>query len=326
MTRSRKNVDCSFPKGFFPENDPAASDLARAFGMLWQNSKPSFMGRKRSGEGFHGDEKILRSNIAKPDYIRAVEKIIEYIKSGDVYQVNMSQRFEMNFSGDSFALFERLYEKNPAPFFAYVDAGDHTIVCTSPERFLLLKQNRVETRPIKGTRPRGKTLAEDRKNREDLQQSRKDDAELSMIVDLLRNDIGKVCKGRIGAGSGAQAPGALPKRVSFGICGGGRAGRGQKRLRPDSRDLSRRLHHRVSQNQVHGDHRRTGAVPPPCLHRRHRVHRLPRNHGFEHRHSHGNRLAGQGLFFRGRRNRVRLGPGIRVRGNPSQGDRRSLPS
>jgi len=136
----------------------------------------------------------LRSNISKPDYMRAVEKIIEYIRAGDVYQVNMSQRFEMQFSGNSFTLFKHLFKKNPAPFFAYINAGDHHIVSTSPERFLLRQANVVETRPIKGTRPRGKSPEEDLKFRTELLKSRKDDAELSMIVDLLRNDIGKVCK------------------------------------------------------------------------------------------------------------------------------------
>ena len=84
---------------------------------------------------------------------------------------------------------------NPAPFFAYVNAGDHQIVSTSPERFLLRNGSRVETRPIKGTRPRGETPEKDREMKSALVRSPKDDAELSMIVDLLRNDIGKVCAG-----------------------------------------------------------------------------------------------------------------------------------
>jgi len=143
---------------------------------------------------FSGNPEGFKSNIAKSDYIRSVEKIIEYIKAGHVYQVNMSQRFDMQFSGDTFTLFKHLFEKNPAPFFAYINAGDHQIVSTSPERFLLMDGKRVETRPIKGTRPRGKKTDEDSRLRAELLKSRKDDAELSMIVDLLRNDIGKVCR------------------------------------------------------------------------------------------------------------------------------------
>jgi para-aminobenzoate synthetase component 1 len=88
----------------------------------------------------------------------------------------------------------KLYNENPAPFFAFINAGDHQIVSTSPERFLNMRGNYVETRPIKGTKPRGKTLEDDEKFRLQLVNSKKDEAELSMIVDLMRNDIGKVCE------------------------------------------------------------------------------------------------------------------------------------
>jgi para-aminobenzoate synthetase component 1 len=136
----------------------------------------------------------VKSNFTQPAYKAAVRNIIDYIAAGDVYQVNLSQRFETSFDGDGFALFRHLFQKNPAPFFAFIQAGDHQIVSTSPERFLLRKGNKVETRPIKGTRPRMSHPAEDRAMRAELTASAKDDAELSMIVDLLRNDIGKVCR------------------------------------------------------------------------------------------------------------------------------------
>ncbi|MEE4114001.1 MAG: aminodeoxychorismate synthase component I [Desulfobacteraceae bacterium] len=144
---------------------------------------------------FSGTGQRLKSNFSRADYISSVERIREYIAAGDVYQVNLSQRFEVGFRGDSYTLFAALYQMNPAPFFAYVNAGDHQIVSTSPERFLLRNGSRIETRPIKGTRPRGKTPEEDREMKAELARSPKDDAELSMIVDLLRNDIGKVCDG-----------------------------------------------------------------------------------------------------------------------------------
>ncbi|MBW2010457.1 MAG: aminodeoxychorismate synthase component I [Deltaproteobacteria bacterium] len=144
---------------------------------------------------FSGDPGGFRSNFTKANYLEALVKIKEYIASGHVYQVNMSQRFEMDFKGDTFSLFETLYHANPAPFFAYINAGDHQIVSTSPERFVQRIGKYVETRPIKGTKPRGKTEAEDQRLKISLKQSKKDDAELSMIVDLLRNDIGKVCEG-----------------------------------------------------------------------------------------------------------------------------------
>jgi len=145
--------------------------------------------------GFTATGGELRSNVSRSEHEAAVRRIREYIAAGDVYQVNLSQRFQMGFKGDGYRLFQTLYDMNPAPFFAYVNAGDHQIVSTSPERFLLRKGARVETRPIKGTRPRGRTPEEDRQMRSELVQSPKDDAELSMIVDLLRNDIGKVCAG-----------------------------------------------------------------------------------------------------------------------------------
>ncbi|MGD8771282.1 MAG: aminodeoxychorismate synthase component I [Desulfobacterales bacterium] len=143
---------------------------------------------------FRGDAGGFKSNFTQAGYMNAIKKIKEYIAAGDIYQVNMSQRFEMDVQGDTFSLFKTLYHNNPAPFFAYIHAGNHHIVSTSPERFLLQTGQHVETRPIKGTRPRGRTPVEDKKLRRELKQSKKDDAELSMIVDLLRNDIGKVCR------------------------------------------------------------------------------------------------------------------------------------
>lgn len=142
---------------------------------------------------FSGDAAGFKSNFNQAEYMTSIKRIKEYIESGHVYQVNMSQRFKMGFSGDPYSFFKALYHENPAPFFSFINAGDHQIVSTSPERFLKLRDRIVETRPIKGTRPRGRTAKKDNELKNDLQQSSKDDAELSMIVDLLRNDIGKVC-------------------------------------------------------------------------------------------------------------------------------------
>lgn len=150
--------------------------------------------KKTYNKSFQGGLDGFKSNFEKPDYLNTIEKIKDYINSGDIYQVNMSQRFVTDFSGDVFELFKSLYEKNPAPFFAYLNCGNHHIVSTSPERFIKQTGNKVETRPIKGTRPRGINKEEDNVLRTELKNSLKDDAELSMIVDLMRNDIGKVCK------------------------------------------------------------------------------------------------------------------------------------
>lgn len=167
------------------DGEEAARTRLRRFQQELSKAKPSRSASPRVGE--------LTSGLSRDEYIDAVEAIRDYILRGHVYQVNMSQRFETEFSGDAFALFANLFQVNPAPFFAFVQAGDHQIVSTSPERFIQLAGKTVETRPIKGTRPRGKTPEEDQAMRHELETSRKDDSELSMIVDLLRNDIGKVC-------------------------------------------------------------------------------------------------------------------------------------
>lgn len=136
----------------------------------------------------------FRSSFTKLEYIDAVNRIIRYLKAGDIYQANFSQRFEAAFSGDSYALFLDLFERNPASFFSYINAGDHAIVSTSPERFVKQTGRKVETRPIKGTIARHQDPEKDRENSVKLRTSIKDDAELTMIVDLMRNDLSRVTK------------------------------------------------------------------------------------------------------------------------------------
>ena len=167
------------------DDETARRRLAQFEQELSQCERPVRDARARVGR--------LMSGLSREEYIHAVEAIRDYIVRGHVYQVNMSQRFEAEFRGDPFALFASMFEANPAPFFAFIHAGDHQILSTSPERFIELRGKTVETRPIKGTRPRGKTAEQDQSMRRELETSCKDDAELSMIVDLLRNDIGKVC-------------------------------------------------------------------------------------------------------------------------------------
>jgi len=142
---------------------------------------------------FSGGATGFFSPFSRQTYMTAVEKIKEYIVAGHIYQVNLSQRFESDFWGSPFSLFKTLFEAAPGPFYAFVNAEDHHIVSTSPERFLMRRGRTIETRPIKGTRPRGKTKAEDAALADALKKSKKDDAELSMIVDLMRNDLGRVC-------------------------------------------------------------------------------------------------------------------------------------
>ena len=134
-----------------------------------------------------------RSNFSKASYMRAVRKAKEYIRKGDIYQVNISQRFDTPIHMPALELYKRLRKFSPAPFAAYLDFKDVAILSSSPERFLLKRGSYIETRPIKGTRPRGKTAAEDRAMRRELVNSHKDRAEHIMIVDLERNDLGRIC-------------------------------------------------------------------------------------------------------------------------------------
>jgi para-aminobenzoate synthetase component 1 len=137
---------------------------------------------------------VLRSNFRRTDYLRAVERALAYIRAGDIYQVNLSQRFRGAWAGDPQALYRRVRAVSPVPYGAYLDFGDVQVVSASPECFLRFDGSRVETYPIKGTRPRGATPAEDERLAAGLLASEKDRAENVMIVDLLRNDLGKVCR------------------------------------------------------------------------------------------------------------------------------------
>jgi para-aminobenzoate synthetase component 1 len=136
----------------------------------------------------------LKANFTHEGYLEAVAKAREYICAGDIFQVNLSQRFETELNTPPFELYKRLRKINPAPFANYFNFDGVSIVGASPERFLKLRGDWVETRPIKGTKPRGKTPAEDRALAESLVKSVKDRAENTMIVDLERNDIGRVCR------------------------------------------------------------------------------------------------------------------------------------
>jgi len=135
------------------------------------------------------------ANFARDAYLAAIRRAKDYIAAGDIFQVNLSQRFEATIAVPPAELYRRLRRANPAPFAAYLslDDDDGAVLSSSPERFLKVVGDRVETRPIKGTRPRGATPAEDRRLAAELLASIKDAAELTMIVDLERNDLGRVC-------------------------------------------------------------------------------------------------------------------------------------
>jgi para-aminobenzoate synthetase component 1 len=136
----------------------------------------------------------LRSSFTHRGYLDALTRVREYIVAGDIFQANLSQRFEAPLTEPPWALYQRLRGINPAPFAAFLEFGDLTVASASPERFLQLDGDRqVEARPIKGTRPRGVYPAHDAALGRALQESVKDRAENLMIVDLMRNDLSRVC-------------------------------------------------------------------------------------------------------------------------------------
>jgi para-aminobenzoate synthetase component 1 len=135
----------------------------------------------------------IRSNFTRDGYCRMVEAALEHIAAGDIYQVNLSQRFLVDRAPAPADLYRALREAAPAPFLAYVSLENSGIASSSPERFFQVRGRRIEAWPIKGTRPRGATPEEDSAQRTELLQSAKDRAENVMIVDLERNDLGRVC-------------------------------------------------------------------------------------------------------------------------------------
>jgi para-aminobenzoate synthetase component 1 len=191
----------------FPETDPnlrqerAAGRLAEF--ELWLEAEPI------SAEFIHhnticetdlarqyavaGIEHVT-SNFSRENYLAAVQQVIDYIHAGDVFQVNLSQRLLCRAEDHAVSLYLRLRERNPATFAGYFDLGDFQIVSASPERFVHVRDGHVEARPIKGTRQRTARPEADLFAADDLRQSDKDRAENVMIVDLLRNDMSRVCR------------------------------------------------------------------------------------------------------------------------------------
>ena len=136
----------------------------------------------------------IRSNMTRGQYLAAFERIARYIDAGDCYQVNLAQRFEVEASGDPWSAYRALRVMNPAPHAAYLNLPFAQVLSASPERFLHVRQGQVETRPIKGTRPRSGDPRLDAERAQELRDSAKDRAENLMIVDLLRNDLAKSCR------------------------------------------------------------------------------------------------------------------------------------
>lgn len=134
------------------------------------------------------------SNFKKSDYIKSIEKARLYINSGDIYQVNLSQKYNTSCISNACQTLVKFYESQPVPFSGLIKFDDHTIISGSMELFIRKNGNRVITRPIKGTARRGGDRVSDEKIKEQLKNSKKEKAENLMIVDLMRNDFGRICE------------------------------------------------------------------------------------------------------------------------------------
>jgi para-aminobenzoate synthetase component 1 len=139
-------------------------------------------------------ESPVSSNLTRDKFLSRVQRAQSYVRAGDIYQVNLSHRLSAPFPSSGWQLFQNLSNVSPAPFSAYVDCGDFQLTSSSPELFLRLSGAHILTRPIKGTRPRSSDPTRDAQLTYELQTSSKEMAELVMITDLLRNDLGKVCE------------------------------------------------------------------------------------------------------------------------------------
>lgn len=176
-------------QGHDPRTKDAWQDLCRLFDVA--NYKPLSQCTGRSKFKVDG---AVRSNMDLAVYAAAFAKIKHYIIEGDCYQVNLAQRFSVKAQGDAWVAYKKLREISPAPFMAYMSLPAYKVLSGSPERFLQVTNQHIETRPIKGTRPRADDVIQDAANAQELVESIKDQAENLMIVDLLRNDISKSCE------------------------------------------------------------------------------------------------------------------------------------
>jgi para-aminobenzoate synthetase / 4-amino-4-deoxychorismate lyase len=139
------------------------------------------------------DVQDLHFDLGEETYRKKVERVQEHIRAGDVYQINLTGRYHFRFDGAPLALYARLRQVQRTPYSAYIHTGERTILCFSPELFFRLDGQRITAQPMKGTAPRGRTLAEDERQAAWLQSNGKNRAENIMIVDLLRNDLGRIC-------------------------------------------------------------------------------------------------------------------------------------
>jgi para-aminobenzoate synthetase component 1 len=157
-------------------------------------SRTDAKAQSKDSLGNFATSREISSNLTRDEFVSKVQRAQQYIRVGDIYQVNLSQRLTVECGSSGWGFFQKLNAVSPAPFSAFLDCGNFQISSSSPEQFLRLSDSHIVTRPIKGTRPRAADATRDAQLAYELQTSAKELAELVMITDLLRNDLGKVCE------------------------------------------------------------------------------------------------------------------------------------
>jgi aminodeoxychorismate synthase component I len=184
----------AFRFAWFPKIAVLRDGASSTFWKLARDRWARDAGHRPEVDGDQAIEGAWKANMFRDDYETIVARAQEYIAAGDIYQVNLAQKFSARFEGNSYRLFEHLCARSPAPGAAFLDFGDTRVLSASPELFLRIRGRHITTRPIKGTRPRSRDPLRDEQLAYELLTDPKELAELVMITDLERNDLGRICE------------------------------------------------------------------------------------------------------------------------------------
>jgi len=199
VRRSQSTRDTVHPQsgavGYFTYEGAFRFGWFPSISVLKENGTSSFWNERRTHfDGAPISAAEWRANQTQAEFEARVARAQEYIAEGDIYQVNLAQKFTTSFAGNPYRLFEHLLARSPAPGAAFLDFGDTRVLSASPEMFLRIRGRHIVTRPIKGTRPRSRDPVRDEQLAFELQTDPKELAELVMITDLERNDLGQICE------------------------------------------------------------------------------------------------------------------------------------
>ena len=268
------------------------------------------------------EEPQFESNMPREAFEAMVARIVEYVHAGDAFQVVPSQRWSAPSPVESFSIYRGLRAVNPSPYMYFLDFEDFQVVGASPEPLVTVSGRNVSTRPIAGTRPRGGDADEDREIAADLLADEKERAEHVMLVDLGRNDLGRVCEYGSVEVETFMSVETYSHVIHIVSSVAGRAARGRQRRAGAALRAARRDAVRRAEGARDGDHRRARARQARGLRRRRRLALLPRPARHLHLHPHGRGQGRRRARAGRRRHRRRRAPGLRVRGVAREGARR----